>query len=322
MNNPFLKVIGPGIQAILLISLSLVMATVGSSLGLYLAASSHGVSMDEMTTLLSNPTGDLSNALRWMNSLVQVLTFLAPALIIAFLFGREKLNGFLLQHPGVFLFSGVVYLFVSEGWVAILSQFNTMLIPSGSYIESIAKPMEDNAAKLMDVILTTYSIPETLIALMTVAVVPAICEEFFFRGALQPLLAKRFKNVHIAVWGTAALFSLYHFQFYGFLPRLLLGALLGYLVVWSGSLWTSMFAHLANNLLAALVYMNYKSAEVSEETGDEWITYALSFLLFGLMTYYLQRLSVWPRLRAAYLGVEDTYVPQDSHDGEEDNYGR
>jgi hypothetical protein len=86
-----------------------------------------------------------------------------------------------------------------------------------------------------------------LLNLFICAALPAIGEEFFFRGTLQQLFNQWFKNKHVAIIVTAFLFSAIHLQFYGFIPRFLLGLYLGYLFVWTGSLWAPIFAHFLHN---------------------------------------------------------------------------
>ena len=102
-----------------------------------------------------------------------------------------------------------------------------------------------------------------LINLLVLAILPAIGEELTFRGVLQQLLYGQLStlnvqrstlNNHLAVWVTAFIFSFIHFQFYGFIPRLLLGALLGYALLWSGNIRYSMIMHATNNALSVLLF--------------------------------------------------------------------
>jgi membrane protease YdiL (CAAX protease family) len=84
-------------------------------------------------------------------------------------------------------------------------------------------------------------------------VLAGVCEEFFFQGALQPLMMKWTKNPHIGILITALIFSALHFQFYGFIPRFVLGVYLGYLFFWSRSLWLPILAHVLHNALSILI---------------------------------------------------------------------
>ena len=82
-----------------------------------------------------------------------------------------------------------------------------------------------------------------LLCILVIAIIPAVGEEFLFRGVLQNILRLSTKNPHIAIWASALIFSIFHNQFYGLVPRMLLGAIFGYLYYWSGSLSVS-YTHL------------------------------------------------------------------------------
>ncbi|MEQ8521271.1 MAG: CPBP family intramembrane glutamic endopeptidase, partial [Vicingaceae bacterium] len=98
----------------------------------------------------------------------------------------------------------------------------------------------------------------------------------FFRGLIQPFLLRRTGNHHTAIWITAIIFSAIHLQFYGFFPRMFLGALFGYLMVWTGSLWAPILAHFANNAGAVAISYLFSDSQLSnkiEELGsssDDW----------------------------------------------------
>jgi len=84
-------------------------------------------------------------------------------------------------------------------------------------------------------------------------VLPAIGEELYFRGSLQGIL-QQWKGIRISIWITAIIFSTIHFQFYGFVPRMLMGAFFGYLLFWSENMWLPIVAHFTNNVLAIIFY--------------------------------------------------------------------
>jgi membrane protease YdiL (CAAX protease family) len=106
---------------------------------------------------------------------------------------------------------------------------------------------EEEAAKLTETFLKMPTIGSFLFNIFMIALLPAIGEEFMFRGLLQRLLKEWLGNIHLAIFISAFLFSALHMQFYGFFPRMLLGIMFGYLFYWSGSLWVPICAHFINN---------------------------------------------------------------------------
>ena len=120
-------------------------------------------------------------------------------------------------------------------------------------------------------------------SIAVVAIGAGVCEEFFFRGCLQNIFRGWFRNVHAAVWVCAAVFSLFHGDFFGFLPRLFLGALLGYLYVWSGSIWLPVIVHTLNNsVLATVLFLHHNGyialSPENLEHAPHW-----SIVLIGLV---------------------------------------
>ena len=95
---------------------------------------------------------------------------------------------------------------------------------------------------------------EFLFGILSIALIPGICEEYLFRGVLQKNFYLISKNIHIAVWLSAFFFSALHLQFYGFFPRILLGVLFGYIYYWSGSILYPMIAHIFNNFFSLTIF--------------------------------------------------------------------
>lgn len=123
---------------------------------------------------------------------------------------------------------------------------------SWSGLESVLRDSENAAQAMVQQIMGGSTVWDLIAAILIVGVLTGIAEELFFRGALQRLLQSKFGNKHLAIWSAAFIFSAVHLQFFGFFPRLLMGAYFGYLVVWSGSLRLSIFAHALNNSLVVL----------------------------------------------------------------------
>ncbi len=142
---------------------------------------------------------------------------------------------------------------------------------------------EDAAAEITKILLHVDDISDFLINLFMIAVMPAIAEELMFRGAIQRSFGKIFRSPHVAIWVTAFIFSAIHVQFFGFLPRFLLGAAFGYLYFWSGSLWYAILGHFLNNgyAVCAAWYMQKNNIPLTEadQMHFTWYGYVISFAL-------------------------------------------
>ena len=156
---------------------------------------------------------------------------------------RPAIGTALIAGVGIFLAMPLIH------WLAEINQ--TMHLPAAfSGMEAWMKQSEALAGDITEAFTKGTSAGILILNLFVIAFMAAVSEEIFFRGMLQKVLIECTKNKHIGVWIGAALFSAFHMQFYGFLPRLLMGAYLGYLFVWSGSLWPGMIAHFVNNGVA------------------------------------------------------------------------
>ena len=122
-----------------------------------------------------------------------------------------------------------------------------------TWLEDWIKSLEETAKAATEKMLNVDTIGGLLLNMVVVALIPAVGEEMTFRGVLQQSLTRKM-NPHVAIILSAAIFSFIHFQFYGFLPRMFLGVLLGYMFYVSGSLWTSIAMHFVNNGSAVLIY--------------------------------------------------------------------
>lgn len=134
-----------------------------------------------------------------------------------------------------------------------------------SSFEEWSREMEELAEAQTKGLLESTAIFPTLMNIFVIGVLTGIGEEFFFRGALQRGLAWCGVNHHTAIWTSAFIFSAIHFQFYGFVPRMLLGAFFGYLYWWSGSIWVNSFAHALNNSLVIISTWCINKGVLSEE---------------------------------------------------------
>jgi membrane protease YdiL (CAAX protease family) len=228
--------------------------------------------------------------LKIMQGVSAILFFIVPSLLIAQYWTKAKLS-----YLGIKKIPSLSSLFIaSTGMLLALPLINRlaevnskMQLPSSfGNIERWMQNSEAKAEELTKAFTAGTSIDVLILNIVVIALIAAMSEEFFFRGLLQKVLMECFKNKHIAVWTAAVIFSAFHMQFYGFLPRMLMGAYLGYLFLWSGSLWVSIMAHFANNGMAVLFMWLANRGTISTDVdtigtgGDmEWIPVLISSVM-------------------------------------------
>ncbi|GAB6013135.1 CPBP family intramembrane glutamic endopeptidase [Viscerimonas tarda] len=228
----------------------------------------------------------------------QLLLFFVPACLCAYLFNKKG-RSYLKINKGLRIDSlliSVFLIFIIQPLISFTSYYNRqMKLPeSMSGIEAWMKNLEDSTALITERLLSGGSLEILLLNLVIVAIVAAVVEEFFFRGVLQQIFHKITNNYHWGVWIAAFIFSAIHMQFYGFVPRLLLGGLLGYLFVFSGSLWLPIIVHFTNNAMGVILFHFYNGTpqyETIENIGakDMWWTALLSLLLTVVTLCYLSK---------------------------------
>ena len=207
-----------------------------------------GVDVNEVTGSGGNRPLVLAErqALRWYNLVAHLCGFTVTALLIGLLVsGRQQIVSFLhlATWPTRKLLAWSVVALVVGLPVIGLSSWINQLVPLPEWMTQ----MENSQNWLVAEVLKMDSGSEFLLAFMVAAVAPALGEELLFRGILQPFFQQLVRNSHWGIWLTAIVFSAIHMQFVGFIPRMLLGAFLGYLFWWSSSLWLPIIIHLLFN---------------------------------------------------------------------------
>ncbi|TDQ17493.1 hypothetical protein DFQ04_2147 [Algoriphagus boseongensis] len=149
-------------------------------------------------------------------------------------------------------------------------------------LEIWMKEMELQLMELTKFLTDFQTIPELLTGILVIGVFAGIGEEMFFRGLVQPKMQSYLNSPHWGIWVTAIIFSAIHVQFYGFVPRVFLGALFGYMYHYSGSLWYPILAHIVNNSFTVLLvyFSNQGLIEFDLESTD---TVSYPAALFGLL---------------------------------------
>ena len=236
-------------------------------------------------------------SLKWLQFVQTVATFLLPPIICAWMwdeghhpFNRLKLN----KTADANLFGlAVLVMICAVPAINLLADLNNRIeLPESlDSIEQKMRAMEEAAAALTEQFLKADNFGILLINIGLMALLPAFAEELSFRGTLQQILG----NKHLAIWLTAIVFSAIHMQFYGFFPRMLMGAMFGYIFVWTGSLWVPIVMHFTNNSLAVIAYYlldgieeNGKNYADTFGAGTTWYIGVISLVItsLGLLIFY------------------------------------
>lgn len=297
----------PTLKALFFLCLLVVCMTLSFGIGIATCSAIYGLSAEQIANA-SNQL-DLPKRLEvvgLLNIINQIGTFLGGTALFVLLFGKESVLGLLSRGKvSSLVWLAPFALITALPLVEASYLINTALIPEGSWLESTFKPLEEMAEMMTERLLVMDTPAELVVNLLFIALLPAIAEEFAFRGVLQALLAKASGNIHVGIWLSALVFSAIHAQFYGFLPRVVLGALLGYLLIHSGSIWAAVLAHFSNNALL-VIGSYFHQREILEleglEAGSTEILplLAMSIIFVGIMWFYIKH-SKWPGLKARYL---------------------
>jgi len=200
---------------------------------------------------------DEINLMKFLQMVSQVGIFVLPSVIFAwFSYGEIEKSLALRKFPTYqsFIMTTILVFTMLPG-IHLLIQINESLqLPDFLQgVETWMQQKEDDASRLTEAFLNSTSLGGLAINLLMIGVLASLGEELLFRSVLIKLLLEWFKNKHVAVVLSAIIFSAFHLQFYGFLPRFVLGLVFGYLFIWSGSVWLPIAAHFVNNASAVVV---------------------------------------------------------------------
>jgi membrane protease YdiL (CAAX protease family) len=246
---------------------------------------------DGMSRLTSSRSGWW--LLIWMQGLSSLILFVATALAYWYWIEKKRFSDFNSNaFPG---WGMIAFVFLIQ--IAFLP-FNSLLaswneniqLPASlSGLESVLKEMEKQAADITAFLAKTDGLDQLLMNIIVIGIIAGIGEELLFRGLIQRKLLRMVKNYHVAIWVAAIVFSAIHFQFYGFLPRVMLGALFGYMYVWTGNIWVPILAHIFNNSVAVILYhlihKGVVSPELEKMDNVPLSLVAVATVIFGFLVY-------------------------------------
>jgi len=248
---------------------------------------------------LSNSEGlqELSSGfLRLQLFLNHLGMFLLPSFIYGiYVYGKSGFAmGFNLDRSpkSINFILAVLFFLAAYPLVNFIHYINT-LIPLAEWMEGT----EQNVRETLNKILSSDNKFMLVLNILLISIMPAIGEEFIFRGILQKLISKIFKNGHLGVWIAAFLFSAIHLQFEGFLARMVLGAILGYTFYFTRNLWIPMFLHFLNNLIPLLSFMLMDkdlTDTANFEQGLNWYSLIVPLIGIPIVVYFFLRYNKSP----------------------------
>ena len=264
----------PGAQLLFAIFVVVVSFLVFLVFGILTAIPFFGVS--EMLNSMSSGeynTPDAIALLKYFQVMQSIGLFVVPPFVIAYLY-EGKVAEYLQLNKGFNTKSFILAtltVFVLMPFIGFVGEWNSNLeLPAFmSGTEDWMRRMETNAEVLIERFIQVESLGGLLFNIFMIAVIPALGEEFLFRGVVQKIFTNMIKNAHWGIWISAIIFSAFHMQFLGFVPRMLLGALFGYMLVWSKTIWLPVLCHFVNNLFGVLaLHAQNQGGEKLSQMGE------------------------------------------------------
>jgi uncharacterized protein len=238
---------------------------VGSTIGFMVSIPFYPGSIMEMAEALKDPESD--PAMKTPLFIMQGFATLIGSIIVPILLLKRQRKSVLayisvpIFPQAVLLIMAIMFVFNVANSAFIEWNQNVKFPEFLSGIEQTLRSLEEQLTGMSTYLTQFDSNGQVIIAFIVIAILPAIGEELVFRGIIQNEILKGTRNAHLAIWLSAFIFSVFHLQFYGLVPRMLLGALFGYLYYWSGSLTMSILAHFLNNgLIVLALYLHQKGS--------------------------------------------------------------
>jgi membrane protease YdiL (CAAX protease family) len=262
MKQGYLSNLPPIIKLIFLFATVLLLGMLSALFMSLIAQPLFGIDMSSLSDMTSNIC-----FMQTYQALQSISLFVLPSLIAFYVFYHSFSLGISgekdLSTQSIII--TIFLVFVSQAFISYTGWLNHQLeLPEQfSKVVQWMTQKEQEATELTTLLIRSDNWSQILITVFMMSILPAIGEEWLFRGLLQRELSSWIKNKHIAIILTAILFSAIHMQFLTFLPRFFLGIILGYLFAWSGNLWLAVIGHFTNNFMAIIAYMY-----ISTKDGD------------------------------------------------------
>jgi hypothetical protein len=283
-TEPLLANRTPFAQLLVLLLLILTSTLFTFFVGILLAMPFYGTDVLSVLVDAGNLSSENDIALmKYFQVVNQFGLFFIPALIFSLLVSKNLFRYLRLNSkpaPTSVLLTALL-VFSILPFIHLLVEINeSMRLPEFlGWLEEWMKSSEESAMKLTEAFLSTTSISGLMVNIFMIGLLAAVGEELLFRSVLLRIFYAWFNNVHVAVIVSSLLFSAFHLQFFGFLPRFVLGLFFGYLFVWSGSLWLPILAHFVNNASAVVVYYLVNTGRIQADAEQFGATDSMLLLI-------------------------------------------
>lgn len=272
---------------------------IGNFIAIVLLKLMYNLDLTEVTRLMQDPTmkPDGKIAMNLFQGITHFFAFTAGPLAYLYVRGRQPGNYFSPQKYvplGLAVLSALLILFIMPANSWIINWNANIHFPKAlKAFETWAKNKEETLKVLTQQLTIFDNAGQFWLGMVVFGLIPAIGEEIVFRGFLQRNLIPVFRNVHVAIWITGFIFGAIHMQFYGFIPRMLLGVILGYLYFWSGNILVPIAGHFMNNgfIVLTLYLQQHKliNYEVDSTAVMPWTSVLFSVVISVLTLFYLYR---------------------------------
>ena len=250
--------------------------------------------IDSIASKLANPTNypELRFPLLVSQGVSAFALFIVtPLLYIKFFkIDRDELLGLKRKENIKGIITSIIIVILAFPIISLVYEWNMSWSIPGDF-GVWASAQEKQLKVLTEFLMQMNSFGDFLFTFIIIAIVAGVGEELLFRGLIQTHLGFAIKNPHVVIWLTAIFFGVFHLQFYGVVPRILLGAIMGYLFYWSGSIKYSMLAHVTNNgfqvIATYILFQNGESLNVDEEVSFPYLSLNSFFSFYNRIVVFI-----------------------------------
>jgi len=237
--------------------------------------------------------------MKYLQAVQTFSLFIAPPFVIGYLLTRQPINYLNFDKKPDIISTGIAIVCVMSAlpFVNLLIEINSHLqLPSSmAGLETWMRTAESDAQRITESFLQVNNTGALLLNVFIIGVLPSIGEELLFRGVIQKQFTEITRNAHLGIWISAIIFSAFHFQFFGFLPRMILGVIFGYFMLWSQTIWIPIIAHFINNSMAVFAYYLTNQTQLANKadtigTSSDFFTLSLvSCIMLFFMMYLIYK---------------------------------